>query len=101
MKHIATSLIYLYRWGVSPLLHAIAGPGSGCRFEPTCSAYAEEAIRRHGGLRGLSLCVARVCRCHPWGGCGWDPVPEEFPGWFRSGKSACPTGTERPVGHKI
>jgi len=101
MKLIATSLIYIYRWGISPLLHAIAGPGSGCRYEPTCSAYSEEAIRRHGGLRGLSLTLMRLLSCHPWGGCGYDPVPDEFPGWFRSGKINRPACTHEPAGQKI
>jgi putative membrane protein insertion efficiency factor len=46
-----------------------------CRFEPSCSAYAVEAIGRHGAWRGLRLAAARIARCNPWGGCGHDPVP--------------------------
>ena len=46
-----------------------------CRYEPSCSAYAIEALRTHGALRGLGLAVWRVLRCNPWGGCGYDPVP--------------------------
>jgi len=46
-----------------------------CRFLPTCSAYALEALRRHGAARGLSLSLRRLLRCHPWGGSGCDPVP--------------------------
>jgi uncharacterized protein len=53
--------------------------GRRCRFLPTCSEYAMEAIRRHGVWRGLRLGAGRVCRCHPWGGDGFDPVPEEWP----------------------
>ena len=46
-----------------------------CRFTPTCSQYALEALRKHGPLRGLYLAVRRILRCHPWGGSGYDPVP--------------------------
>ncbi len=46
-----------------------------CRFQPSCSAYAIGAIRKHGAARGLWLGTRRVCRCHPWGGSGYDPVP--------------------------
>jgi uncharacterized protein len=48
---------------------------SPCRYDPTCSGYALEAIERHGAARGSWLTVRRLCRCHPWGGQGWDPVP--------------------------
>ena len=58
-----------YKLAVSPLL-----PPS-CRFLPTCSDYAAEAIRRHGAGAGLMLAIRRLLRCHPWGGSGWDPVP--------------------------
>jgi putative membrane protein insertion efficiency factor len=64
-----------YQLLVSPLL-----PPS-CRFLPTCSEYAAEAIKRHGPLRGVGLALHRLARCHPWGGSGgYDPVPE--PGGF-------------------
>jgi putative membrane protein insertion efficiency factor len=62
--------IRLYQWFISPLLPA------ACRYEPTCSAYAAEAIERHGLMRGLHLTMSRLLRCHPWGGAGYDPVPE-------------------------
>lgn len=62
--------ITIYRTAVSPFLPV------SCRYAPTCSAYALEAIERHGPLRGLWLAIARVFRCHPWGGAGYDPVPE-------------------------
>ncbi|MGA1205223.1 MAG: membrane protein insertion efficiency factor YidD [Opitutales bacterium] len=68
-------LLHLYQWIVSPVLHLLA-PGSGCRFEPTCSEYAMTAVRRHGPIRGTRLAGKRLARCHPWGGSGYDPVPD-------------------------
>jgi putative membrane protein insertion efficiency factor len=53
-----------------------AGRPSPCRYEPTCSNYALEALAVHGAMRGSWLSVRRLSRCHPWGGHGWDPVPE-------------------------
>ena len=52
-----------------------AGRPSPCRFVPSCSTYAIEALEAHGALRGSALAVRRLCRCHPWGGHGLDPVP--------------------------
>ncbi len=67
--------IRLYQWTVSPFLLWLGGPGSGCRFEPSCSRYFLEAVETHGAARGSWLGVKRIARCHPWGGCGCDPVP--------------------------
>ncbi len=61
--------IFFYQRCISPLL------GPSCRFTPTCSQYAVEAIRKHGPLKGFFLTVKRLLRCHPWGGSGYDPVP--------------------------
>ena len=70
MKTLLKAPIHLYRWILSPFL------GGQCRFYPSCSTYALEAIERHGSCRGSALAVKRICRCHPWGGAGHDPVPE-------------------------
>lgn len=61
--------IHLYRWVVSPLL------GPSCRYAPSCSEYALDALSMHGAVRGSLLAARRILRCHPWGGSGWDPVP--------------------------
>ena len=71
MKGLATAPIHLYRWTLSALL------GRQCRFHPTCSAYAIEAVEKHGVVKGYWLALRRIGRCHPWGGAGFDPVPEE------------------------
>lgn len=62
-------VLKLYYWAVSPLL------GNRCRFVPSCSEYAQQALETHGAARGTVLTVKRLCRCHPWGGHGFDPVP--------------------------
>lgn len=59
-----------YRLVLSPWV------GANCRYQPTCSAYAMEALKKHGGIKGSWLTVRRIGRCHPWGGTGYDPVPE-------------------------
>jgi len=76
----ALSLIRIYQYGISPFM------GPACRFEPTCSHYAKEALQRHGMLRGGVLTARRLCSCHPWGRSGYDPVPE----------SATPTPNTHP-----
>ena len=68
-----------YQLTLSPLLRALAGGACGCRYLPTCSEYAIEALRRHGALRGGWLAARRLLRCHPWGGEGFDPVPGRGP----------------------
>lgn len=77
MRGILLLSIQAYRWVLSPLKTALVGPTARCRFEPSCSEYAAEAIRRHGCVYGGHLSLKRLARCHPWGGCGWDPVPHE------------------------
>lgn len=69
MSRLLISLIRFYQLAISPWL------APRCRFAPTCSSYAIEAVHKHGPLKGGWLAVRRVCRCHPWGGSGYDPVP--------------------------
>jgi len=62
-------LIKIYQWIISPWL------GPSCRYTPTCSHYAAEALKKHGVIKGMWLAIKRISRCHPWGGSGYDPVP--------------------------
>ena len=80
-KWILIGIVRIYQYVISPLFPA------SCRYTPTCSVYAVDAIRLHGPLKGGSLAVKRIASCHPWGGSGYDPVPgterddlEEFRG---------------------
>ena len=70
LAYIAKAVIYFYRYIISPIL-----PGT-CRFQPTCSAYALQAIEKYGPVKGSKLGLLRILRCHPWGRWGYDPVPE-------------------------
>lgn len=70
LTSIYKRLIKFYRAAVSPWL------GTRCRFHPSCSQYSIEAVEKHGLIRGLILTFKRLGRCHPWGGSGFDPVPE-------------------------
>ncbi len=69
LAHVLKGLVLAYRYSLSALI------GNECRFKPTCSEYASDAITAHGAIRGGWLAIRRVARCHPWGGSGWDPVP--------------------------
>ena len=79
-QHTLVLLLRVYRRAISPGLAALFAPhGLGCRFSPTCSQYTLDAVRTHGAVRGVWLGTRRLCRCHPWGGCGHDPVPPKHP----------------------
>ena len=69
MRFLLLGFVRFYQLFISSWL------GMNCRYLPTCSAYAQEAIARHGACAGGWLALKRVCRCHPWGGSGVDPVP--------------------------
>lgn len=79
--------IRLYQWVVSPIL------GPSCRYLPTCSDYALEAVERHGALAGLWLALRRLLRCHPWAAGGYDPVPHASGGCDRAEQHG-----QRPAG---
>jgi putative membrane protein insertion efficiency factor len=69
MKRVLIALVRAYQYVARPLL------GANCRFYPSCSDYAREAIERHGAVRGVWLAVRRIARCHPYHPGGYDPVP--------------------------
>src|SRR5262245_14785334 len=78
VAHVLIGAITLYRYTFSVVL------GRQCRFLPTCSEYASESIQRHGAWRGSCLAIGRILRCQPWGGEGFDPVPETTQGeWWQ------------------
>ncbi len=86
MKYLLAGLIRIYRKWISPLFPPC------CRYTPSCSAYALEAVLRFGAVKGMILAVSRLLRCHPWAAGGIDPVPETFswkkvPGYFRQRNS--------------
>ncbi|MBQ9243394.1 MAG: membrane protein insertion efficiency factor YidD [Proteobacteria bacterium] len=68
-QKLCLGLIWVYQTGISPRL------GANCRYRPTCSAYAREAIEKYGALKGCWLAFRRIMRCHPWHPGGYDPVP--------------------------
>ncbi|MCG7493448.1 membrane protein insertion efficiency factor YidD [Thalassobius sp. Cn5-15] len=84
LAHIAALPVHFYRLVISPWL------GSNCRYQPTCSAYALEALEKHGAFKGSWLALRRIGRCHPLGSSGYDPVPEP------TGKGGCETGDDQP-----
>ena len=71
LTKVLTGLIKIYQYVISPYLPA------SCRYYPTCSAYAVEALQQHGPLKGSWLTIRRLGRCHPFGGQGYDPVPKK------------------------
>ena len=83
-QHILMFGVRCYRCVLSPAKIFLFGPLGRCRFTPTCSEYALEALRRHGALTGSWLALKRIGRCHPWGGCGHDPVPPRNPDLART-----------------
>lgn len=91
MKYVLIWLLKGYRFAISPLY------GQVCRYHPTCSAYALEAVQLHGAVRGTWLAMRRVARCHPWAAGGLDPVPptKNHTSSTLASASATPTTGER------
>ncbi len=86
MQRLLITLVKAYRLVLSPWL------GSSCRFEPTCSVYAIEALTLHGAATGSLITLKRLARCHPWCEGGHDPVPKLFnQSWFSKTKPLSPT----------
>lgn len=94
MRATLICLVKAYRLLLSPWL------GSSCRFTPTCSVYALDALGQHGALTGAYLATARIARCHPWCAGGHDPVPAQPPRLFASLSSASPAKPIHSLPHK-
>ncbi len=88
-------VIRFYQRFLNPMLKFAAGPGAGCRFDPTCSHYFLQAVESHGPWRGSWLGVRRIFRCHPWGRCGYDPVPPPR-GAENHAAASAPDAPDRP-----
>ncbi len=84
LAQIAALPVRAYRLIFSPWV------GHNCRYQPTCSAYALEALEKHGGIKGSLLTLRRIGRCHPWGSSGYDPVP----GTDTHSKGCCNSATK-------
>lgn len=76
MKWLIKLIIRFYRYALRPVIHALSGPTCGCRYHPSCSQYFLDAVDEWGSIRGSALGIWRILRCHPWGKCGYDPVPQ-------------------------
>ncbi len=102
LSHTIVFALRIYRWVISPAKTLFFGPLGRCRFTPSCSQYALTAVQRYGAARGGWLAARRLCRCHPWGDCGHDPVPTaedpnfsnlpELTGEHREAPGLAPTG---------
>jgi len=89
------AFVRIYRWVLSPAKTFLFGPLGRCRFTPSCSAYALEALRRHGTMHGSWLALKRLSRCHPFGDCGYDPVPQQAVRKSASDAGACSLSNAR------
>ncbi|HYL58952.1 MAG TPA: membrane protein insertion efficiency factor YidD [Candidatus Acidoferrales bacterium] len=83
-RMLALGALAVYRAALSPIIHALNHNRPACRFEPSCSEYARDAIAEHGLARGVAMALWRVARCNPWGGHGYDPVASAQSGQARN-----------------
>ena len=90
LQYFFMGIVRLYQLILSPIL------GPRCRFQPTCSSYALDAIKLHGGLKGGWLAIKRISKCHPWGGHGFDPVPGMT---IKAAEEDKTTSKDRPANH--
>ena len=87
-------LIRFYQRILNPMLKVISGPAMGCRYEPSCSNFFLRAVEVHGPFLGSRHGICRIFRCHPWGGCGYDPVPS--PGAAETANHSCSRHRDTP-----
>ena len=71
ISYLLIKIIKIYQLFISPYL------GNNCRYLPTCSEYSTQSIKEHGVIKGITLSIKRIAKCHPWGGHGYDPVPKK------------------------
>jgi putative membrane protein insertion efficiency factor len=93
LAYLLRALVMVYQWTLAPIL------GNNCRFEPSCSNYALDALSKHGAIRGGLMATWRILRCNPWGGAGWDPVPDVLAtGCGHGHRHDDTSGGDHPVG---
>jgi uncharacterized protein len=96
---VGVGAVALYRAAISPVIHAMNGPA--CRFEPSCSAYARDAIVEYGMIRGGVMALWRIARCNPLGGHGYDPVAPRAEGSLKFGRSPAPATRSLPDSERL
>lgn len=94
LKAVVIFCIKGYQQWISPMKIFFGATGGTCRFVPTCSEYAVQAVQEHGVVRGTFLGFRRILRCQPWGGHGYDPVPSHLKGTAEHKHTTCSCGSE-------
>lgn len=96
-RRFAAMLVWVYQCTLSPLKVYVLGMSGCCRFHPTCSEYARQALMRHGVLRGTALSVWRLCKCHPFHPGGEDPVPQAHGRTSKHADEGCLCSEHKPL----